>query len=210
MRSLPKASLVLLVLLSVTACVSPRSYVDPQFAKASYSDIKPVASRYDVNLSTEFQRNGQPLPQVDAEIRNLVEQALRATAVVVPTTAPSGTKMHVVVNNIGNRGAAAAKGIGTGLTFGAIGSTVTDSYEIRIAFQSGAATVDETFSHAIHTTIGNASAPVDAPPTSTAEAVRKMIQDVILNFVKAMQDQGQLTRLRVFDLWEKPAQGPPA
>jgi hypothetical protein len=100
-----------------------------------------------------------------------------------------------VANNIADLAAARAKGFGTGLTFGAAGSTVTDDYEFQFTYR-GADGKEHRHSYqdAIYTTIGNASPPVAANPTTPTLAFEKVIEDVTLNFVKDLQSEGALPK----------------
>lgn len=106
--------------------------MDPSFVEASYSDIESVTDKYKTQIVVEFHRNGKPFGRGNKEVRGHVERTLRATGVVTPSMKDSTVLIKVVVNNVGNMGNAAAKGFGTGLTFGAVGSLVTDYYEIKI------------------------------------------------------------------------------
>jgi hypothetical protein len=184
---------VLFFCVCVTGCLSSKSYIDPQFKKAAYSDIGKVATKYKGNIDVEFQRNGEHLSNVDKELRTHVEKVFRATGVVEPVTEPVGLKIKVIANNIGDLGEARRKGFATGLTFGAAGSTVTDYYDFTIEYQNGSTSKSFSYKHAIHTTVGNRSAPIPVEPVPLAEAFGKVVEDIILNFVRDMQQSGELT-----------------
>ena len=94
-------------------------------------------------------------------------------------------------------GSAAAKGFGSGLTFGLIGTTVTDYYEVTIVYtdESGAVT-SKDYKHALHTTIGNEKAPIEGVlPTTLADGFATVVEQVLLNFITDMQKDGKLTSL---------------
>lgn len=180
----------------LSGCISAKSYVDPGFKGASYSDIRTPTNKYSLNINVEFQRNGEHLPGADNELRGHVERTLRATGIALPEFKGGDTTLKVVVNNIADRTAAAAKGAGTGLTFGAVGSTVTDSYDIKISLISNGKEVNSNYMHVLHTTVGNASAPFpNVNPTSAADAFGKIIEQVLVKFVKDMQSQNMLVQL---------------
>ena len=124
---LQKIAFLAAVVVSLTACISAKTYVDPSFSKASYNDILPVAEKYETKIQVEFQRNGKPFEKANQEVLGHVERTLRATGVIKPSPDQSKISVKVVVNNIADLGKAAAKGAGTGLTFGAAGSLVSDS-----------------------------------------------------------------------------------
>jgi len=88
--------------LLVTGCVTPKSYVDPAFAKASFSDIQKVQNKHKINLVATLERNGEPLPRGDQEVRAAVTDALRSTGVVEFGDTSSDITIKVTVNNIAN------------------------------------------------------------------------------------------------------------
>jgi len=191
-----KKLLVLLIAgLALTGCVSKKTYVDPSFGKASYSDVKSVSKKYNIKIIVEFQRNGKVIEAVNKTVMHHVEKTLRATGIINPLSKDSKISIKVIVNNIADIGRAMAKGFGTGLTFGAIGTTVTDYYDVIIIYTNeNATTITKNYKHALHTTIGNAKAPVvDVLPTTSANAFETVIEEVLLNFITEMQLNGQLT-----------------
>jgi hypothetical protein len=188
-RSLLVITIVIVPFL-MSGCLSTKSYVDPQYRKASYNDIAPVAEAYLANLEVEFQLNGEHKQSVDATVRSEVEKALYSINIIVPTNLESELILKVTVNNIADLGKARAKGFGTGLTFGAAGSTVTDFYDIKIELYKGnEEALIKNYKHAIHTTIGNKPAPLNVEPATTAVAFSKVIEDAILNFIKDLQNK---------------------
>jgi hypothetical protein len=184
---------VVFICVSVSGCLSTKAYVDLQYRRATYSEIGHVDTKYKANIDVEFQRNGKHFSNADNELRGHVESVFRATGVVVPTTEPVELKIKVIANNIADLAAARTKGFATGLTFGVAGTTVTDYYEVTIEYQNGGMKGRSTYKHAIHTTIGNASAPIPVEPMTVSDAFGKVVEDVILNFVKEMQQSGKLT-----------------
>jgi hypothetical protein len=180
----------------LSGCISSRSYVDTQYRKASYESIQRLPAPVPVKLNAQFQRNGKPLPAVDGELRGHVERTLRASGVFTPTTDPNvPVILGVTANNIADLAAASAKGFGTGLTFGAAGSMVDDNYEFKFSFRNAASQQTEAvYRHAIHTTIGNAEGPPGMTPTTSADAFGRVVEDVVLNFIKNLQDKGLLSR----------------
>jgi hypothetical protein len=58
--------------------------------------------------------------------------------------------LRVVIDDQADMGDAAAKGFGTGLTFGLAGSLVTDVYVCTASYTVGGKTVETTVQHALH------------------------------------------------------------
>ena len=189
-----KFSLAIAVFCCLPACLNVKSYVDPQYQFATYNEIKPVSTKHKVNLEVEFQRNGKHFPKVDGQLRNSVEQAFRSTGVVIPSKDRADFTIKVTANNIADIAQAGAKGFATGLTLGLAGTAVTDYYEVTFEFQRGNGDLKiKSYKHAIHTTVGNKAAPVEGEATTPDGAFGKIIEDVVLNFVKDLQTQNILT-----------------
>ena len=195
--------IAILALVSGTATVcitqqvyAQKSYVDPQYHKASYEDIQRPAEPVSVKVDVEFQRNGTPLPAVNNELRGHVERILRASGVFTPSTSSTPTNVSVMANNIADLAAARKKGFKTGLTFGAAGSMVDDNYEFACVFRDGSGQDHKySYQHAIHTAIGRKKPPAtDLKPTTPADAFGHVVEDVILNFLKDLQDGGLMPK----------------
>lgn len=185
---------VVLVALALGGCVSSKSYVDPKYKEVSYSDVSRVQDLYGVRINVDFQRNGKSLPAANGELRSSVERVLRASGVVIPTTGPTDLGIKVTCNNVADMGGAAAKGLGTGLTLGLAGTAVTDFYQVTIEFRQGGELISKRYDHAIHTTIGNKAPPVQGVmATSAPNAFSGVVEDVILQFLKEMQEANVLT-----------------
>ena len=123
-------------------------------------------------------------------------QTLGNSGVFEPVLFGSGpgvnAQITIVGNDIYDASGAFSKGFGTGLTFGAVGNVVADNYEFTFAYRNGSNSYQNVYRHAILTTVGHASAPVAAPPTTSADASHQVIQDVTLNFIDDLQKKGLL------------------
>ena len=189
---LVRGFMLVLGAVALSGCISARSYVDPQYHQASYEAIHRLAQPIPLKLGVQFQRNGKHLPNADVELRGHVERTLRSTGVFTPTTDPNtSVAINVIANNIAGTAGAAAKGFATGVTFGAVGSTVDDNYEFNFSFQDPAkAEQKASYHHAIHTAIGNTHTPSGQTPTTASDAFGRVVEDVVLNFVRDLQDKG--------------------
>ena len=170
----------------LTGCISTKSFVDPGYPKTTYEQIQRKPTPVKLELSTQFQRNGQPFPRADSTLKDNVERVLRASGAVTPVPAGGDGQIRIVVNNIADLGAAAGKGFGTGLTFGLVGSTVTDAYEMSFVITVGTDTFSRTsIRHAIHTTIGNATVPSGLEGLPAQVAFERVLEQMLL---RALQD----------------------
>jgi hypothetical protein len=180
----PFIACMTILMLLLSGCMMPRSYVDPSYSRASYSDITRRSEPYRLEIITEFQRNGARYPKGDQILKSHVDRVVRATSFAIPVTENAEGTLFITVNNFGDRGEAAAKGFGTGLTLGLIGSTVTDYYEMKAEFTLRGAKIKEgTYQHAIHTTIGNKSGPPGLAPKLPMEAFDDVLENLILRLI---------------------------
>jgi hypothetical protein len=188
---------VFVACLALTGCISSKSFVDPSFPKVAYEDVKKRSEPLKLKLSVEFQRNGQPFPRADTTLRDNAERVLRGSGVITPVAAQEDGEMTLVVNNIADRGAAGAKGFGTGLTFGLVGTTVTDAYEMSVTITVKGKTVTRTaIKHAIHTGIGNTTIPDGLEIVPLNVAFGRVVEQMLLRSLQDIQQNGELTWLR--------------
>src|SRR5882762_10125469 len=160
MERIQTAIATILLCFGLAACISPKSFVDPSVPKASYEDLKKRSDPLKLKLSVEFQRNGEHFPKADSTLKDNTERMLRGTGVITPADDQAVGEVNVIVNNISDRGSAVSKGLGTGLTFGLVGSTVMDAYEMTISITANGKTVTRTaVKHVLYTAIGNTSLP---------------------------------------------------
>jgi hypothetical protein len=181
-------------LAALQGCISTRSYVDPQYRHATYSELARPTPPYALSVKVEFERNGEAKPAVDREIRADIERTLRASGVAVPYdgTGIADGELSFVLNNVTNLGSAVGKGVGTGLTFGLVGSHISDGYEMMVRLTQGENITQRQYSHAILSTVGNASAPAGMTAVSLSTAVNQVIDDLVLNSLKDLQANGSL------------------
>ncbi|RZF56879.1 hypothetical protein EXE30_01075 [Acinetobacter halotolerans] len=178
----------------LTGCLSVKAYVDPAYKNTSYSDIKRPSQPIPVVLTAEFQRNGVVIPKAAKELQSLAERSLRATGVFSPVSqsnAENQAKLHLTANNAADLGEAAGKGALTGLTFGAVGSAITDKYDFKFKYiDAQGKQIDQRYPHMILSTVGNKKAPVEnVQPMAINEAFNKVVDDVVIRFTYDLQKQ---------------------
>jgi hypothetical protein len=193
-----RLALVAFLALSSTACLSMKAYPDPQFHKASYDTLGTFNAVMPVRLDVMFQRNGKDMPRAVKQVRPLIESALQKSGAFSLSTDASAPSLRITINNVADMGEAAKKGFLTALTFGGKGSTVDDFYEAKIEFGSGNNLVQKTYKHVLHSTIGNAAAPVQGvPPVTVLAGFGIVVEDITLNFIKDLKDDGKISQRSV-------------
>jgi hypothetical protein len=190
--------LLALIIMSLTpaGCLSVKSYVDPQLPKVTYADLLRRSDVRPIYLTLEFQTNGKPNSKGRSLALDRVTRTLEMSKLfsyVAFTSADTLDRMDIVMNNVGDKGEAITKGVGTGLTFGLAGSMVTDGYVFTTTFQAvGKEPVRKVYKHALHTTIGNANGPEGHKPLAVREAFDKVVEELVLNFLLDLQKEERL------------------
>jgi hypothetical protein len=166
----------------LTGCATP--YVDTMTKEVAVSQFKKPAQAKPVTVSFEFQTKGAPNSHATDFLKaQVTDQVANSGLFANAAGVPDAGKLQVVLNNVAIEGQnPAAAGFVTGLTFGAVGSTVTDGYICTISYlpPGQAQPVQVSARHAIHTTMGASGAPANAEKSPNMEAaVRKMTRDVV-------------------------------
>jgi hypothetical protein len=189
-----KAAIVLGLFLCGSACASTsKSYVDTTYGNIQYSDIVKPAQPYKLKLKVEFQRNGQHLPAVDSQLMQQVDSVVRASGFATPVGDAESCpdSLTIVVNNIADLAEARRKGFTTGSTLFLKGSVVTDNYEMQATATINGKTVSRSgYKEAILTAIGHASGPEGVPPMTVTEAFNKVVEQLILQFLRDLPATG--------------------
>lgn len=180
---------MLLVAMMLTGCISPTFYVDTATRDVKLADFKKPAQPKSTQVSFEFQTKGvanaRATDMLKAKVMDQIkESGLFASTSDQPVT--GGAILNVVINNIPEADAA-SKGFKAGLTFGASGTKVTDNYLCTVTYlPPGKSTaIVKTTTHAIHTTIGNTSAPESAIKAENATvAAETMTRQIVGNALK--------------------------
>jgi hypothetical protein len=179
-----------------TGCIAAKSYVDPQFRTASYMNIEPVAKPKPLVVESTFQSNGKESKQLRQAVRSRVTKVLHGSKLFYEADAAEKAQaahLKIVVNNVGDVGAAFGKGFATGLTFGIVGSKVVDGYVMTATYTAPAGTpATKTYKHAIHTTVGLKSAPAGMERVPLQVAFDQVVEDMLLNFLRDMQKENAL------------------
>ena len=193
MKLLKSTILLMALVVALSGCIAPKTIVDPTYGHTKYEDISKPSAPEKLFVSAEFQRNGEHYPKADASLKDIVVRVLRASGVVSPANDNVSGDINVVVNNFGDRGSAAAKGFATGLTFGLVGSTITDYYEMKVVIHmNGKVVTKEGIKHALHTRIGMGSTPEGVEVLPVQTAFERAVEQMLLNAIRDLQQSGEL------------------
>jgi hypothetical protein len=177
--------LAFLMVLATTGCAS--SYVDTALKDVPPEKMKKVQNPKPVQLLFEFQTRGASNARATDSLKTKVTELVKNSGLfsqVESAPVSNGAIISVIVNNVPLTDNAAAKGFATGLSFGLAGNTVTDGYICTVDYIADANTpkISKTVRHAIHTTVGNTSAPPNAVKSdSIQDAVSTMLRQIVTN-----------------------------
>jgi len=189
-------ALCALALVSLSGCISVKVYVDPSMAKTGYEDLRKPAEPLALKVNVEFLRNGKRVANAENELRGDVERILRATGVIVPSASAENGEISVTVNNVGDLGSAAGKGFATGMTFGLVGTSVQDGYEMSVTLTiHGSSVTKSGYKDVLISTVGNKKAPEGLTPTSPSAGFATVVEQMLLNALSDLQKDGYLASL---------------
>lgn len=181
---------------ATTACIQPQSYVDPALSQGIAPTAATVAAPRPAQLLFEFRTRGNSNAGATEQLRPRVFMSLtetRAFSELSSTPAANGRILAIVMNNVPLTEDVAARGFGVGLTFGMVGTMVTDGYTFDATLsEPGRAAVTRSFKHAIHSTIGNASGPPGLQPMTTQEAINRVVDELVRRLVGDLARDGVL------------------
>jgi hypothetical protein len=189
-RTLLACAGISIAAISLGGCAT--AYVDGALKDANLSEVRKPARATDAQLLFTFQTKGTANAKATEALKGDVTKLVQESglfATVGSEPALSGSIISITLNNvpITDQGDAAAKGFATGLTFGLVGSAVTDGYVCVVEYvpAGGRAKVSKTTRHAIHTTMGAKGAPENAVKAKNIEdAVRTMTRQVVTEALK--------------------------
>lgn len=169
--------------LSLSACMTPHSYVDAKLGETDYATLKKSAAPQPVQLLVEFQTKGVTNARATEYVRSHVYEQVAQSGLfsqVSYTPVQSGRKLSIVINNVPLTDNLAAKGFGVGLTFGLVGTMVTDGYECTASYvEPGHDAVTTVVKHVIYSTIGNASGPEGLKPMPLQQASDTVLRQIV-------------------------------
>ena len=181
--------------IALTGCLSMNSYVDPALPHVDRADIVAPANPRPVQVAVEFRSKGSANAAATAEVQPRVIAVAAESGLFSSVTrdaaGPDAGLLTVLIDNVPVEGEnAAAEGFGTGLTFGAVGSMVTDAYVTTITYSRGGESTSVNVRHAIHTTIGNKTGPQGLTAMTPQEAVNQAMDQIIWNGLDQLADRG--------------------
>lgn len=181
----------------LSGCLTTKSYVDTALPVVGKGDLVAPATPRPVQVAFEFRTKGAVNASATSQIKPRVitvasESGLFSAVSSAASDSADAGVLTVVIDNVPITDNAAAKGFGTGLTFGAVGSMVTDGYVATAKYQRNGVTTEVTARHALHTTIGNKAGPEGLAPVTMQQGAETVMDQLMWNLVKQLADKKAL------------------
>ena len=183
---------LLLATLSLTGCLSAKSYVDMRNA-VTVKQLKQPDIVAPAQVVVEFRSNGKPNAGATKYVKPIVMKYLAQStlfAELSETPSPNKQVLTVVIDNLADMGEAATKGFGTGLTLGLVGTSVEDRYVASLVWVNAAgARFEGNAKDSIVTTIGNTAGPADLQGMDLTAATDVVFGHLVNAALKNITDQ---------------------
>ena len=194
LRSARGALLLFALMVGLTGCLSMKAYVDPALPMVTKADVGQVAAPTPVQILFEFRTKGSSNARATEQVKPRIVAVVAESGLFSAVSSTAGNQggagvLTITIDNVPLTDNAAAKGFGTGLTFGLAGSTVTDGYTATATYTRDGKTTEVSVKHALHSTIGNASGPPGLKPMDMQSAVNQIMDQLTWNVLKALKDQ---------------------
>jgi hypothetical protein len=185
-----KLLLALFCITTLSACIAPKSYVDTALGNTDLSASPKAKELQPYQLVFEFKTKGSPNARATGVVKPMVaEQIAKSGMLGTQSDVPvaRGRQLIITIDNVVLTDSAAAKGFGVGLTFGLVGTMVTDGYVAQARYSSdGKPVVTADAKHALHTTIGNASGPAGVAAMAPIDAIRIVVQQITQRLLQGL------------------------
>lgn len=186
------------------ACSTPvQYYADAGHNSVYYSEIRKTMPVTTMRVELAFYNNGKLQPSAEPALRDQVYRVLTKLGTVTVSSDPSTQNLLIVEvhDSYGESTESRTKMFMSGATFGRISAEAnTDHYEFTITYReaSGAERFGR-YKHSIWVTSGNhPPTPSDRGPYSAGDAVGIVIEDVLLQFFKDLENTGDDTDSVIF------------
>ena len=182
------AAATLIFPLVLSGCVTVKSYLDPAMPTVNYEELIRPAQPLKLDVTAEFQRNGDHIERSGRLLKEKVERVLLASGVIVPTLGSRVGEIHVVLDSLEDRDMAASRGVGAGLAFGPIGSSFQYAFEMSVTITvNGKTFTHDGLRHSVIKIDGSGAAPEGVKLTTLDAAVNKIIEQMLITALKEFQ-----------------------
>jgi hypothetical protein len=170
-------------------------YIDPKPAKVDFSELVPPVDRQPVYLVFDMYSSDGSFPEATRKLAPKVAQAIRDSrlfSTVSKVGSENMARIQISMRETGVLSGTETKTMPQGLT-ALPGSKGVITYSFTAQYQApGKEAVKKTYPHAVHLVPDDTTGLGSALPATAGHAVDKMVEQVVLNFLRDLQRERKL------------------
>jgi len=171
-------------------------YIDPKPARVDYSDLVPPVERQPVYLVFDMYSTDGSFPEATRKIGPKVSRVIsdsRMFSSVSKVGSENMAKIQVSMRETSVLSGHETKSLPEGLSSGLAGSRGVITYSFAVQYQPpGKEAVKKVYPHAVHFVEGDTTGLGNALPMTAGHAVDKMVEQVVLSFLRDLQKERKL------------------
>jgi hypothetical protein len=195
-RYASKMVVMILFVASLSGCMTTKSFVDPTLPQVEMTAIKVPANPQPVQLFFEFKTKGNVNSTATEVFRPKIValfERSKCFSQVTSTDTANGRSIFLTIDNFPVTNDPGGEGVKVGLTFGLVGTIVTDGYKLEGSIkEAGKPPVKKSYTHALHTTLGNKEGPAGLTPMTTEQGFDSVFEQLIMSFLRDLSIEGAL------------------
>ena len=171
-------------------------YIDPKPAHVEFADLVPPADRQPVFLVFDMYSTDGSFPEATRKLGPKVSRVIESSHMfssVSKVGSENMARIQISMRETGVLSGHDAKSVPAGLAAGLPGSRGVITYSFTAQYQPpGKEVVKKVYPHAVHLVEGNTTGFGDAMPMTASHAVDKMVEQVVLSFLRDLQKDRKL------------------
>lgn len=177
----------------LSGCVTD-AYVEPAQPIIAANQLPSVPNPKPVTVLFQWLTNGKENPGAAAQMKGRVLSAVTESGMFtrVSSTVDS-SRANILTISIDDRadiGESEAKGFGTGLTLGLVGSLARDDYICKADYASAGRTMSAAARDTLLTAVGAHATPTGLKPVRPLDGINEIVDQLVWHSLKQLDGQG--------------------
>lgn len=181
------------VAIGLSGCVTD-AYVEPTQPVIAANQLPTVQDPKPVTVLFEWLTNGKENPGAAAQMKGRVLSAVTESGMfsrVSPTVDSSQANILTIsIDDRADIGKSEAKGFGTGLTLGLVGSLARDDYVCKADYTSAGKTMSASARDTLLTAVGAHATPTGLKPVKPLDGINEIVDQLVWHSLKRLDGQG--------------------
>lgn len=187
------AILAVVVAAGLSGCVTD-AYIAPAQPIITANQLPTVQDPKPVTVLFQWLTNGKENPGAAAQMKGRVLSAViesRMFSGVSPNVDSSQANiLTITIDDQADVGKAEAKGFGTGLTLGLVGSLARDDYVCKADYTSAGKTISAGARDTLLTAVGAHAAPTGLKPVKPLDGINEIVDQLVWHSLEQLDGQG--------------------